>query len=1186
VSLHCFALPFRRWFANRPAAPLLGQRPGVESLEDRCLLSTGLAMTPRSPHPFTPMFPHKSGTAFPGFILAHPQGSAGPQSTPGPTGYQPSQLYHAYGFDQIKFGSITGDGSGQTIGIVDAFDDPALVSSSDPTFLTSDLHLFDVAFGLPDPPSFSKVDQTGGAMYPTPDSGWAVEISLDVEWAHAMAPKANILLVEAKSSSWSDLDTAVGYAAKQGGACVVSMSWGGVEFPGETALDGNYTTTAKNVTFLAASGDNGSTYAPIYPSVSPNVVAVGGTTIHLDRNGNLTSPESGWSGSGGGISVYESQPNYQKGVVTQSSTKRTTPDVAYDADPNTGVSVLDSYTYGSAAPWQTVGGTSASSPQWAALIAIADQGRALASKSGLDGPSQTLPALYAMAQTNFNDITSGSNGAFSAGAGYDLVTGRGSPIAPLVAAALQGPVAQVSIGSQALANGGSFSFTALTTSAATETFTVKNAGPDTLTLSDPINLPPGFTLASDFGSTTLAPGQTTTFIVQVNTSSAATYSGTVSFGTNDPNNNTYSFTLTATVLSNVVVPNTSQAYSETGTGWLSWPGGYSGNYRYHHAAGGADTAIWQSTGLAAATYAIAATWNASINHATNAAYQIYDGSRLLQSVPVNQTLTPSGGGTYNNVPFQALGAFTITSGTLRIVINDNVNGDIVADAVAVTGFSSQPIAALLDGNTAIPNGGSDSFGTVLVGSSPTKVFTVKNNGTATLSLSGLTVPTGFTIVSNFGSTSLAPGASTTFTLGINTSTATSYSGTAKFTTNDPNNNPYNFTISGTVASAELIPNNSSSFSETGSGWLSWPGGYSGNYQYHHAAAGADTAIWQATGLSAGSYVAAATWNASGSHATNATFQIYDGNTLVQTVTVDQTQTPTGGGTYNNFSFQTLGTVSISSGTLKVVLLDSGNGDVVADAIAITSAPNGPIATLFDGNTAIPNGGSDSFGSVLVGAIDNKTFTVKNNGSTTLTLSNLSVPSGFTIVSNFGNSSVAPGSSTTFTIGMVTSAPGSFSGTATFATNDPNNNPYQFNVSGTVVSTLVLANTSPSYAETGSGWQSWPGGYSGNYRYHSAGSGADTAGWTVTGLGTRSYTIAETWNASPNHATNATYQIYDGTTLVKTVTVDQTQTPTGGGTFNNVPFQTLGSFTITSGTLKVVLLDSGNGDVVSDAIAIM
>ena len=157
------------------------------------------------------------------------------------------------------------------------------------------------------------------------------------------------------------------------------------------------------------------------------MLAVGGTTLTLTSNGNYGS-ETGWSGSGGGISSFESKPAFQTYVATPSGTRRTNADVAYDANPSTGVYVYDSYNGG----WFAVGGTSAGAPQWAALVAVANQGRALAGAGTLDGATQTLYAIYQEARTayasDFHDIISGYNGYY-AGNGYDLVTGLGSPVA-------------------------------------------------------------------------------------------------------------------------------------------------------------------------------------------------------------------------------------------------------------------------------------------------------------------------------------------------------------------------------------------------------------------------------------------------------------------------------------------------------------------------------------------------------------------------------------------------------------------------------------------------------------------------------------------------------------------------------------------------------------------------------------
>jgi subtilase family serine protease len=157
-------------------------------------------------------------------------------------------------------------------------------------------------------------------------------------------------------------------------------------------------------------------------------LAVGGTTLNLNSQNNWSS-ETGWSGSGGGISSLEAQPSYQKGIVTQTTTQRANPDVAYDANPNSGFAVYDSFTGSQVfgGPWYEVGGTSDAAPQWAGLVAIADQGRVLNGESTLSS-NQLLTALYQMPNSNFHDITSGNNG-FSAGPGYDLVTGLGTPIA-------------------------------------------------------------------------------------------------------------------------------------------------------------------------------------------------------------------------------------------------------------------------------------------------------------------------------------------------------------------------------------------------------------------------------------------------------------------------------------------------------------------------------------------------------------------------------------------------------------------------------------------------------------------------------------------------------------------------------------------------------------------------------------
>ena len=266
-----------------------------------------------------------------------------------------------------------------------------------------------------------------------------------MEWAHAIAPAANIVLVEAASSNLNSLFSAVSYASKLPGVGVVSMSWGTQEFWGEQQYDSIFTTPAGHtgVTYVASSGDSGAWYGPMYPSVSPNVLAVGGTSLTLNSNGSYGS-ETGWSGSTGGFSgtdmgfwSYEAAPSYQ--VAAQASVGlnygvRTTPDVSFNADPNTGVAVYDSVSYSGQSGWFEVGGTSAAAPAWAGLVAITDQGLATGGKGTLT-TTQTLTDLYSLPSSDFNDITSGFNG-YSATPGYDLVTGLGTPKSNLLVAGL------------------------------------------------------------------------------------------------------------------------------------------------------------------------------------------------------------------------------------------------------------------------------------------------------------------------------------------------------------------------------------------------------------------------------------------------------------------------------------------------------------------------------------------------------------------------------------------------------------------------------------------------------------------------------------------------------------------------------------------------------------------------------
>lgn len=321
-----------------------------------------------------------------------------------PTGLSPLQIRKAYGLN-----NIAADGTGQKVAIINAYNCPTAVT---------DFKTFDKKFGINKPNNL-----TIKSFATSSDQDWAMEISMDIQWIHAIAPNAKILLVCAKSNSLPDLITAINYA-NNNGATVISMSWGSNEFINQTYFESCF--SKQSCVYLAASGD---TSVVSWPSASPKVLAVGGTTISVTAQGirNGVVNEIGWSGSGGGKSVYEPLPDYQStiGIVG----KRTTPDVGICANP--GVSVLNTYGYGNQRGWFKVGGTSLSSVLWAGIIVLTNQIRTSKNKSVLS-TSLLHNYLYSTVGTDkyirdFYDITIGTSGANTTKINYDTVVGLGTP---------------------------------------------------------------------------------------------------------------------------------------------------------------------------------------------------------------------------------------------------------------------------------------------------------------------------------------------------------------------------------------------------------------------------------------------------------------------------------------------------------------------------------------------------------------------------------------------------------------------------------------------------------------------------------------------------------------------------------------------------------------------------------------
>ena len=319
-------------------------------------------------------------------------------ATKTPNGMTPTQIKSFY--------NLPASGGHGTIVIIGAYDD---------TTIEKDLNAFSSQFNLPACTTtngcFTKHPMTSAVKV---NSGWAMETSLDIEWSHAIAPNAKILLVEATTPSGANLLKAIDYADTVKDASAISMSWGGAEFPEETTLDSHFKSVS-GAPFFASSGDNGA--GASWPASSPFVIGVGGTTISF-KNDKTFSKENAWAGSGGGVSAYEKEPDFQNGYsIPKAAGMRAIPDVSYDADPSSGFPIL------AKGKWYVVGGTSAGSPQWAAIAAL---GNGINLANLYSDKSGASDAKY------FRDITAGTNGDCgyycSARKHYDYVTGLGSPL--------------------------------------------------------------------------------------------------------------------------------------------------------------------------------------------------------------------------------------------------------------------------------------------------------------------------------------------------------------------------------------------------------------------------------------------------------------------------------------------------------------------------------------------------------------------------------------------------------------------------------------------------------------------------------------------------------------------------------------------------------------------------------------
>ena len=786
----------------------------------------------------------------------------------------------------------------------------------------------------------------------------------------------------------------------------------------------------------------------------------------------------------------------------------------------------------------------------------------------------------------------------------------------------------------------------------TKTFTVTNPTSDTLTLGSDLSLPAGFRLVSGFGSTTLTQGQSTTFVVSFDGGGAqGDFSGRITFSaTLGASNLDFDFLVSGTFITDLLVDNGDSGYAETGTGWGSASSSalnYLTDSRWHAAGAGSATASWDFANLASGSYEVFITWSAWSNRASDAPFTVYDGASSLGTIDVNQQLNPNGD-TLGGRPWQSLGVFGISSGALKLVLSDDANGYVIADAIRIVKVADIPL---------VDNGGPgySETGTGWGSGAASAVnyltdtrWHAAGSGSATANwlftgLAAGSYEVHITWSAWSSRASDAPftvydGASSLGTIDVNQRLNPNgatlggrpwqsigvfgvNSGSLKVTLSDDANG---YIIADAVrivkvADALLVDNGDANYSETGTGWGS-AGISAANYlqdtRYHLAGSGSSTANWQFTGLAAGAYEVHVTWSAWSNRASDAPFTVYNGASALGTIDINQRVNPNGA-TLGGRPWQSLGVFGIDSGTLKVVLSDDANGIVMADAIRIVRVADTLLVDNGDADYSETGTGWGSAGTSAANYLQDTRYHLAGSGSNTANWQFNSLADGAYEVYVTWSAWSNRASDAPFTV---------YDGASSLGTIDVNQRvnpngatlggrPWQSlgvfgidngslnvtlsdNANGIVMAdgvrivrvadTLLVDNGDAGYSETGTGWGSG-GASAANYlqdtRFHLAGAGSATANWQFTGLAAGAYEIYITWSAWSGRATDAPFTVYDGASSLGTIDVNQQLNP-NGSTLGGRPWQSIGVFGSDSGTLTVTLSDDANGILIADAVRIV
>ncbi len=753
-------------------------------------------------------------------------------------------------------------------------------------------------------------------------------------------------------------------------------------------------------------------------------------------------------------------------------------------------------------------------------------------------------------------------------------------------------------------------------------FQIRNLGDVDLDVSG-IRLPLRFSLTGPVTPASPIPGGgVAEFTVTFTPTRVDRFRGEMQVGNADPNESPFHINLEATAEPLVtVIDNDDPGYSEPAGALQRWTGqGFAGGDGIRDVdegipGGAPQTGQWDFTGLASGTYRVSATWTAFSNRATDAPYTIDGIVGGPVRLEINQRVAPNDFSD-QGVAWEDLGIVRVVGGSLRVSLDDDADGNIIADAIRIEQLPTHGPEIQVTGSPNIHDGGNFDFGVTAV--PLTHRFTVTNTGTSNLTLdagslaASLAAIDGFSLTQSFTpnpAAGLAPGATSTFEIQLDAAAIGAFGGTVEFDNNDADESPFSFAIAGEVVSDVTIIDNlpnagplpgGTSYTDSGSVQL-WNGQGFLNDVKEIGAGQIGTATFSFGGLAPGDvYQVSATWSAFSNRASAAPYEV--GGIVGGPVTALRNQRLAPNDLHDQGrAWEHLGIFELSGNTLSVDLEGSSTGNVIIDAIRIERFVGAEIQVTEDvtGYDVVSGTTTADLGSVITGGSLSRTFTVTNIGAADLILQPIQTSGEFSVTAgDFGvNQALPRGVTATFTVTVDAATAGAKAGTLSFGTNDADESPFSFNLAADVTHALIVDNADPGYSEPDAALQRWSNqGFRGDdgvadVSESAVGGPTQTAVWTFDGLPAGNYLVSTTWTPYFNRATNATYVTSAGPSVV----INQQRSPAdaaagGLGTTTTVQgtvFRDLTMLTaFAGGTLTVTLSDTAaDGNLIADAIRI-